>query len=371
MTNRQPTDLDWEMLDRYFSGEASAEEIAIVSRLSTRPEGAALLRSVREIWDAAGVIPAPSSPDLDAAWRSVSDGMMREEAGKRETHVAGPSRSTPQGLRLYRATSGRQRYLSYALRAASVIVVVALGAIAFRVVGSGRSTSLTATAPQSARELVTKRGERATLDLADGSHVVLGPETRLTIPARFNEAKNSHSRELGLTGEAYFTVTHDSTRPFRVATATAVTEDIGTAFVVSAYPELRGTRVVVEEGSVALRGVGKPAVVVTPGKLALIDSSGVSLVPGVSVASYISWTRGQLVFDGARLAEAIPQLERWYDLEVKVADSAILARRLTGSFTNASAERMLEQLSFALDVKVNHSGRAVLLCAHRGDRVCE
>ncbi len=56
-----------------------------------------------------------------------------------------------------------------------------------------------------------------------------------------------------LEGEGYFEVTHDARRPFRVHAGDALTEDLGTRFVVRAYPELAAVDVAVAEGVVSLR----------------------------------------------------------------------------------------------------------------------
>ena len=94
-------------------------------------------------------------------------------------------------------------------------------------------------------------GQQANLDLSDGTRVVLSPESHLRIPGDF--AAPGGRREVTLEGEAYFAVTHDSLRPFVVHKAHGSAEDLGTAFIVSAYPETEGTRLAVREGQVALR----------------------------------------------------------------------------------------------------------------------
>ena len=62
--------------------------------------------------------------------------------------------------------------------------------------------------------------------LADGSRVVLGPDSRLTVPADFG----SGARAVELEGDGYFDVRHDAAKPFAVRVGQALVEDVGTTF---------------------------------------------------------------------------------------------------------------------------------------------
>src|SRR5262249_32023261 len=141
------------------------------------------------------------------------------------------------------------------------------------------------------REVTTKRGQQMVLDLGDGSRVILAAASRLRIPSNFAALDTDHSRvrrELYLEGEAFFRVKHDPARLFIVRTPTAVTEDLGTEFVVSTYRRAHATEVAVESGSVALRrgrrGPGgsssgrvqtdAPLITLTKGQVARVDSGG-------------------------------------------------------------------------------------------------
>ena len=103
------------------------------------------------------------------------------------------------------------------------------------------------------REIATTRGQQATLDLADGTRVTLAADSKLRIPPSFGRAGTDgvRRRDVELQGEL-FDVVHNTTRPFVVHTTTAVTKDVGTSFVISAYPEAHMTEVVVVSGSVGL-----------------------------------------------------------------------------------------------------------------------
>jgi ferric-dicitrate binding protein FerR (iron transport regulator) len=222
------------------------------------------------------------------------------------------------------------------------------------------------------REVIAKRGQRAVLDLTDGSRVILAAGSQLRIPGKFGAP--AKSRDLYLDGEAYFEVKHDATRPFRVITSAGVAQDIGTEFVVTALPETKGLRVVVAEGSVAIHGRNPKALAepdqpprlalltLTAGEMGFVDSSGLSIqTRRVNVDAYTSWTRGELVYDGAALGDVIPDLMRWYDMDIVLADTALARRRLSAKFRDEAPDEMLQLLSTALDLRIERRGRSLTL----------
>jgi transmembrane sensor len=168
-----------------------------------------------------------------------------------------------------------------------------------------------------------------------------------------------------LEGQAYFDVKHDSARPFEVRTAAGVARDIGTQFVVRAYPETRGMRVAVAEGVAALGAPSAaPLLTLVEGDLGNLDSAGVAtLSRGANLRPYLAWAEGTLVFDGARLGDALTELGRWYDLEIRLADPSLAERRLTATFTNEPAPQVLERIARVLRLEVRQSGRVVTFVA--------
>jgi len=206
-------------------------------------------------------------------------------------------------------------------------------------------------------------GQRAVIRLRDGTQVTLAPQSRLRYPADYGTAR----RELYLDGEAYFQVTPDSQRPLRVHTAASVTEDLGTAFVVRAYADQVATEVVVAEGRVALwradtAAASRPALLLGARDLGRLEQGGGATVRrGVDLARQLAWTRGVLSFDGTPLGEVVRTLERWYNVEIRVADSALAARRLTATFQNESIDLVLQRIALTVGLRVERADGSVIL----------
>jgi transmembrane sensor len=149
-----------------------------------------------------------------------------------------------------------------------------------------------------------------------------------------------------LSGEAYFEVASDSGRPFVVRAADIIARDLGTSFLVRAYPDERHARIVVREGRIAMGAAAHPGnagmSMIAPGQLARLLPDGSPVVEQADTAAYFSWTEGRLTLDNIPFRDALPQLSRWYDLDFHLADSALgdvpisatLASRLSPDLLN-------------------------------------
>lgn len=315
---------------RLIAGDCSPAEAATIQAwIVADPRRAELLDELRAVWDATGDTTRPW--DVAAARERLLSARRRPaaplEASKRSWWVA----LWPAGI------------------AAAVIIVMA-GAVLWH---PRRS-------PEPPREYVTAPGQRLALSFPDGSHVVLGVDSRLRVAPGFGVRE----RAVELEGEAYFVVRHDPEHPFRVRTRHGVTEDLGTEFDVRAYCDEAYLQVVVAAGRVALRSarVGDSTLTLRPRDRGVMDSSGVGTITNhVSLASYLAWTRGALVFNDAPLGAVVAQLERWYDLDIRSEDRSLEKERVTISFRTQSADEALASLTKVLGVRFTRTDRVVRL----------
>jgi transmembrane sensor len=332
--NERMNALNWDALDRYFSGEADAHEREAIEKDDRRT-----LDQVRELWDAAGVVPKTPARDVDSAWRRLNGNL--DDHGRRIT----PPKGT-RGIIALHAEAKRRAWIP-ALVAAAAVIVAAFG---YTTWSRARDAALAkaAIASSAAREYATKRAQRADVYLSDGTRVLLNVDSRLRVPADYGRG----AREVVLEGEAYFDVVHDSTRPFRVRTAGGVAEDLGTAFVVARY-DGDEMRVVVRSGLVRVGGE-----MLKQREAARVDTAGrVFVRRGVDVESEMAWTAGRLVFDRVPLAEVLPRMSRWFDTDVRLADSALAGVRYTASFRNEPVEQVLELMAKSLGASVEKDPR--------------
>ena len=354
-----PDDIDSSTLARYLSGELAPADAARVERwVAADAANGELVASLRQVWDRG----APREFDAaDAVWRRIAARLERPHprpALVREGGSAG------------RPTAGGVGWpVRWVVRVLPVAAAVILAVGGVTLVSEFRDPP----PPMPLREVATRRGQRAVLDLPDGSRAVLAPDTRLRFAASLGarrRAGTSAARDLFLEGEGYFEVQHDSTRPFRVHVANAVVEDIATEFVVASRAEKPGVEVVVVAGAVTLRrdsSNARPLLRLSRGDLARVDSLGTAvLTRNVNLDRYVAWTRGTLVFDGTPLREAAASLSRWFDLDISIAGRGLAQRRLTATFGAEAAPQVLELIARSLDAHVARSGRAVVFSKRGG-----
>jgi transmembrane sensor len=340
---------DWEVLARYLEGESPAEEKARVDQwMAAHPVDKELLEQINvhaQLEPAADV-------DVEAALRKV-------QGRFNQAPVSAAAERTR--LRLERgggAASGPPR---------SVLIGVALAAaaaiIAFVTLKPGSSPKTPAAA---AKVYATGTGKRDSIRLADGSRVVLGPESRLTVPGDYGTA----ARAVSLEGDAYFDVTHDAQKPFSVKTGTALVEDVGTTFTVESDPD-ETTTVSVMSGVVRLRAATDAAAggtVLNAGDRGVLQSNGqVHAQKQTVVADDSAWTTGKLVFRDAQLSRVAGELRRWYGIRLGIADSALKSRTVNTQFESAQPiDDVLKILSMTLGASFERQGDTATIHAGRG-----
>lgn len=326
------TQLNWRIVDRYFAGEATAAERAVVERwLADSPLFRVL---VAELYRGA--------LDHDATRRAADDVRIHFERALALHPKPIPSHIEPAGSR---AVPMRRAGM---LRAAAVIVLLGGPFMIWRMVRIANAPYTAATL----QTITAPAGRRVTVSLPDGSHAMLSPGSTLRyVDATFN---TTAGREVRLEGEAYFDVDHDPRRPFVVRAGDLVAQDLGTQFVVRAYPEDRHGQVVVRQGLVGIGGD-----VVNPGQLGRLTEHGRPMVEPADTASWFAWTQGQLRFANMPLREALPKLRRWYDLEFRLAERELEDIELVGDFPEQLGNGTLQELATALGLRVTRAGRVV------------
>jgi transmembrane sensor len=215
------------------------------------------------------------------------------------------------------------------------------------------------------REYTASDGERVTLALDDGSRVVLAPGSRIRVPAPFA----AESRDVWLDGRAYFQVAHDPSHPFAVHSAGAVARVLGTEFDVRAYPDAGPIQVVVRSGRVAVRAESSPeseARVLVRGDRGVVQADGeVRVESGSNVDDLLGWTQGTLAFHGTPLGEAVPELNRWFDVRIRIDDPRLNGRRITATFRDESLDLVLTTVAELVEAQVRRTGKDVVFTSSR------
>ena len=347
--------IERELLRRYLSGEASLEEAARVE---------AWLAADPDHWSELARL---SDESADAALGTAAVERAGAKVWARFREDVGDEVELGELRRIYQP--GRAREFSFSasrwttgLQVAAAVVIAAGAGTAMAVWLQSRQ----ATPAPAVLVATTGAGERATLRLPDGTRVMLGVASTLRYRRGFGEG----SRDVSVDGEAYFDVVHDARRPFVVHAGKLVAKDLGTQFTVRLYPEDAGARVVVREGQVAIRATaaGAPERVVGAGQLGRLGVGGAPSIEAADIRQYFAWTEGRLVLDEVPLRKALPQLERWFDLEFRLADSTLGDAPLSATLKTQPTSDVLNNLAASLGMRQRKVGRTVTFYAAESPR---
>lgn len=192
----------------------------------------------------------------------------------------------------------------------------------------------------------TEKGQKLTVRLPDGSTVRLNSESSLTYPSVF-----SATREMELTGEAFFEVQKNPERPFIVKSGDINTTVLGTSFNVSAYPDQKDIKVTVATGKVKVDTRGR-SLELSPGEEATYQLSSKQLIATeADLSRSLAWKNGTLVFEGNTLKEVTRQLSRWYGVDIALRTSGDSTCELEMTFDDLSLTEVLDQLEIVTGVR--------------------
>lgn len=264
-------------------------------------------------------------PTIDEVWGEIKSALhasatdhehLREERKSLSKHHAAE----------HMAAVGKKSRLPVLALGGIVVAALAIMAVVFWIPASKEEGKMSrALANESTREINTKSGQRGNLKLDDGTTVTLGADSKLRIPAAFPATL----RVVALNGSASFNAASNPELPFHVRAGRVTIEATGTAFDVAAYAADDRVTIRVREGGVMVTAGGKEQAV-TAGSAAIVSENGEITTPSAEeLASALGWIDGQISITDRPIKEVIPLLRRWYQLDVTVAEKALLERKVT------------------------------------------
>ncbi len=345
--------MNWRLLQKFLSEECSPEEKQQVEDwLNADPENRTFMHSLIKIWD---VEPKDEiQVDAESAWDSFQHKISEDKVSDPKTTV--------QHLQKWYSDSRNRRKSSRTVAAIwSVAAVILVTVLVYNIMPRFVTAPDDSVAEQqtTVQQISTERGQRTSVRLMDGTKVQLNAESKIEIPPAFGDSV----RRVTLEGEAYFEVAHNPNKPFIVHTADAYTRVLGTKFGVKAYAEDDEIQVVVQEGKVALGSLSRSDLQskpITKNKRGSITSNGITRVREVAnISKYLGWKDGRLIFESSPLPRVISQLERWYDINIVVADQSLRTSTITASFKDEPMTEVLNIITLSIDAHYERSGRTI------------
>jgi len=160
--------------------------------------------------------------------------------------------------------------------------------------------------------VTTKRANKVDLTLPDGTIAYLDAASSIHFPTSFTR----NSRDVSVTGQVYFEVAHDKTKPFHVTFKGVTIEVLGTHFNINAYDDEATTKTTLLEGSVKITFNGQAALL-KPGQQAQITAHSNKInVTQPDLDEVMAWQNGLFKFNNTDIQTTMRQLTRWYDVDV-------------------------------------------------------
>lgn len=340
-----PPTVDWDVLTRYLAGETSEEENRDVelweaSSAANRKQ----LAQLRKIWFAAGTPTQAPETNVDLA--------LQEITRKINFNPTATSTSTQTILPETKPAANNYNWLWKA----AAVIVLCLGVV-FMLFKNRKGVQELGIAYQTYK---TEPGQRGKVTLPDNSTVWLNGGSSLRYPKAFA----ANSREVTLEGEAFFEVTKDASKPFRISAGETITEVKGTSFNVEAYAGQKEITVSVVTGKVELRDADKPEnrVMLTPNQTGHFDPKTENVTSEATAdPNFMAWQTRTLRFENTDLKTVARDLEKVYGKKVVFKNEKLKDCHLTGTFKNQKLEEVLEVMRLTLGLTFTSEKDTVII----------
>lgn len=282
-----------ELLETYLAGKATPGEYRELMRLIKSGEYDDLLK--QRIDDSMFHDSSVANPDDRRAQEMLN-------------RILNSEKQTAKLIPLMKPEKKIRRW--YAAAAALLIVTLAIWGLI-----PGKKEPGTGLSKNNIKTLqpVADSKEKKYIRLQDGSTVLLNEGSRLEYPDTFSAG----TREITLTGEAYFDIRHDAARPFIVHTGNVSTTVLGTAFNIRAYPGQKEVTVTVTRGKVKVSNDKKTIGVITPNESIAVNLGNKSYKQGkVNAEDVVAWKKQYLVLDDISLEDAAVLIDSKYHVNI-------------------------------------------------------
>ena len=355
---------EWEIILRYLSGEVSNEEKKEIEKwIESSPDAKTLFDQIKEIWECS--LKAEGT-DTDEEWKKLS-GKIKQSKTEKENEIPGLLQKIGTHL-----SNLKEKYyqlpfygaIQFAVFAVLIVCIVLL--YNNTRVSNRKINDIKNEYAVNIKEYYAKKGKTLCVLLSDGTKVTLNSGSRLKV----YDFDNTRERRTELSGEAYFEVYKNPSKPFIVNAEGARIQVLGTKFNVTTWKQSNKITLAVEEGKVAF-GQSKTFiennVIVTKGKVSEITGNKKPVEPfNANIkGAYLSWIKGGLSFNNALLSEVIERLNNKFNADIKVKDQKMLLRHYTASFKNETLEEILKTISITLDLSYTVQSQNRVIFSYR------
>lgn len=231
------------------------------------------------------------------------------------------------------------------------ITKTASGQIVYQITDDGKGSG-------DINTLETAKGQTCRLLLPDGTEIWLNAASSLKYPTTFDAAS---PRMVTLSGEAYFEVSRDLSRPFVVNTENQEIKVLGTHFNVNSYKDEPSTTTTLLSGSVQVSGLNLKQKILKPGEQSILTEGQIQ-VKKANIEEAVAWKNEEFIFSGDDFRTVMRKIARWYNIEVIYEASAPINLKLGGfSSRSRNISTVLKMMVKTGEVHFRIEGRKVFV----------
>ena len=201
------------------------------------------------------------------------------------------------------------------------------------------------------------KGDKATIELPDGTNVVLNSASQLSYLNNFGEKV----RRVQLNGEAYFKVAHDEKHAFIVQIGDLEVKVLGISFNISAYKDDKEITVVLLEGKVGVYAQERSHIMKPGDKIEYNKITHQIKTTQVHPTDYIEWTKGNMYFEKESLENIMKTLSRIYDVEIRFDSGKLPKEYFTGTIPGGGIQNALNILMLTSPFYYEMDGSVIVL----------
>lgn len=313
---------DESLLLRYITGEVTQEENLLVKEWSRKDiANEELLIQLARIYYAQRTQQRIKSRDTEAAFRIINNKIKKK---------------------------GRRLFLQRVGVAASLIIgILGIGSFIFQY------SDLRESFLPSMITVESNDNSRTRLVLPDGTEVCLNSGSSITYPSRYTDSE----RNVTLSGEAYFKVTHNKENPFIVNALNKKykVKVLGTEFNMQAYRDdnVIQTTLIVGSVQVDIQGNNTKTVLLPSQKAIYSVQNNELAVVTANTDRETDWMYSRLVFKKTPMPEVLARLSRFYKVEFDVRNKIIDTYTFTGTFEDKPLYQVLDYMKISSQIDYN------------------
>ncbi|WP_338840414.1 FecR family protein [Flavobacterium ginsenosidimutans] len=258
----------------------------------------------------------------------------------------------------------RKVILQSLFAAASITILIALGNSLFFKQKTTLPITLETPVVVAQNTLIDFSGKQL-VHLPDGSTVLLNDNSTLKYD---QNSFDSETREVTLTGEAFFDIKHNPKKPFIVHTGKIQTRVLGTAFNINAQNSSNNIEVTVARGKVQVGDTEKIYGVITPNQQIKVNKSTLNFEQNnVSAAIVTEWKSNYLILDDINMAEAVSLISQKYKVQILISNDKIKNCRITASFLNEEdLDHVLKVISSVIETEYHYNKAGTVILNGKG-----